>query len=262
LSTQQIVQDSAYQFGDTTVAKERLELLATVFRPSTVSFLRRVITSPPRAAVDLGAGLGFSTELLRQTTKAVRTVGLDSSPQFVAVARSRFGTSEFIQHDVTQLPLPVATPDVIYCRFLLTHIRGPKEVVAGWIGEVEPGGLILLEELEFIEARSEMFAAYERFVEGLLASQGQTLFVGPTVGACCPSGAELVHTTVTHVPVARKNAASLALMNLSQLCKTEWATRAYGVDGLDQLRRGLESFRHSDGDSPIFGLRQHVLQRQ
>lgn len=254
---------STYQFGDTPVAKNRLELLATVFQPSTAGFLRRAVSEPPRLAVDLGAGPGLSTDLLRQITKAARTVGLDSSPEFVAAARSRFGdTAEFVQHDVSHLPFPVSKADVIYCRFLLTHLQEGTGAVAGWLGQGNVGGLILLEELEFIETASPEFEAYERFVETLLASQGQTLFIGSKVAACCPAGAELVLSEVVRVRVSRRDAASLALMNLLQLRNTKWATKHYGVDRLDDLERGLESFRCSTGDAPIFGLRQHVLQRK
>jgi len=32
---------------------------------------------------------------------------------------------EFVCHDVTQEPFPTASADVLFCRFLLTHLHDP-----------------------------------------------------------------------------------------------------------------------------------------
>lgn len=123
------------------------------------------------------------------------------------------------------------------------------------------GGLLVLEELEFIETDAPGFDAYERFVEALLASQDQTLFVGSKLASCRPENAVVHQSDVTRVQVLRQDAAALALMNLSQLRSTEWALEHYSENWLDELARGLKAFHDSDGKPATFGLRQHVLQR-
>ena len=189
-------------------------------------------------------------------------IGLDSSPDFAAAADARFGdVAQFVRHDVTMLPFPTPNADLIYCRFLLTHLQRPKEAIAKWVAHLSDGGWLLVEELEFIAAQAPGFVAYERFVEVLLASQGQMLFVGSELGSCRPDGTDLISSDVTPVRVLEHDAATLALMNLSQLRTTEWAQVHHSENWFDELARGLELFQRSDGDPAVFGVRQHALRR-
>ena len=142
----------SYLFGDTDLAARRLEVLARVFREPTRAFLRDAVSTAPAVAVDLGCGPGFTTRLLAETLACRQTVGLDSSQFFIDHASSiTIPAVSFELHDVTALPLPVDPIDLLYSRFLLTHLPHPSELVTRWIGELRPGGLLLLEEPEWIE---------------------------------------------------------------------------------------------------------------
>jgi SAM-dependent methyltransferase len=80
---------SPYAFGDTPVARDRLELLGVVFDPPSRAFLARSVPLPPALAADLGCGPGATTRMVHEATGAHRTMGLDRSPEFVAAARER-----------------------------------------------------------------------------------------------------------------------------------------------------------------------------
>src|SRR5262245_45171686 len=137
----QTLKKSDYQFGDTATAQDRLQLLAEVFRDSTRSFLRRVVTSTPELALDLGSGLGFTTSLLKESTGAKRVIGLENSINFIHAARGRFGNDvEFLEHDVVRTPFPTPGADLIYCRFLLSHLLHRKETIVAWTGQISKGG--------------------------------------------------------------------------------------------------------------------------
>jgi trans-aconitate 2-methyltransferase len=53
-----------YLFGDSDRAVYRLQVLADVFASSSRTFLQDVVKMPPRLALDLGSGPGYTTHLL------------------------------------------------------------------------------------------------------------------------------------------------------------------------------------------------------
>ena len=64
------------------------------------------------------------------------------------------------------MPLRIAgvrgQPDLIYARFLASHLPEPEQAISGWAKELEPGGLLLVEEVDSI--RKVMPLAVCRFL--------------------------------------------------------------------------------------------------
>lgn len=140
---------SDYAFGDSETAASRLNLLADLFDPASEAFLADQVDRPPRLAVDLGCGPGRSTQLLARVTGAIRTVGLDASESFLAMARQEAPEGmEFLAHDVRCRPWPVAGADLGFARLVLAHLPEPDSVVLGWLAQLAPNGLLALDELE------------------------------------------------------------------------------------------------------------------
>jgi SAM-dependent methyltransferase len=167
---------ATYAFRDTGIAADRLALVADAFDPTTWAFLDRDGARGVELAVDLGCGPGQTTRLLAKL-EPQRLVGLDSSRAFVERTRRR--GFEAIEHDVTVNPLPVGRPDLLFCRFLLTHLADPASVVERWTDELRPHGLLLVEEVEAIETADPVFSRYLATVEELLRRRGARLAVGP-----------------------------------------------------------------------------------
>jgi len=94
-----------YTYGDSELAGDRLELVATLFEPTSTSFLRRVPVEPPRLALDLGCGPGATTVMVERATGAAQTVGLDRSPAFIRRSRDATGLG-FAVADVVGADLP------------------------------------------------------------------------------------------------------------------------------------------------------------
>jgi organic hydroperoxide reductase OsmC/OhrA/SAM-dependent methyltransferase len=190
-----------YAFRDTETAARRLALVADVFDPGSHAFVRDQIAAhgpaDVRLAVDLGCGPGHTTRLLAAATGAARTVGLDASVAFVATAigaepvraqsadLTASGAPEltFLRHDVrrTPFPPPARQADVVYARLLLSHLADVTDAIAGWISQLAPGGLLLLDEVESIDTDQPAFTTYLDHAERLLTARGTALYTGQLV---------------------------------------------------------------------------------
>ena len=205
-----------YAFRDTEQARRRLAMVSEIFDPGSRAFVAAYVpaNAAPALAVDLGCGPGHTTSLLAAATGARRTVGLDTSMAFLAAAASasasaadgggehespvddtndpndvrgpgRVGATdtgeiEFVRHDIRRIPFPARArgADVVYARLLLAHLADVTDAIGGWLTQVAPGGLLLLDEVEFIDTDQPALAAYLADAGRLLTARGSTLHAG------------------------------------------------------------------------------------
>ena len=88
-------------------------------------------------------------------------------------------TIEFVEHDVTIVPFPVADADVVFARYLLAHLPDPEALVARWVGQIRVGGRLLVEEIVSIDTDHPVLGRYVELVIALSAANGTDLLVGP-----------------------------------------------------------------------------------
>ena len=174
---------STYSFGETDLAAERLRVVSEVFDPTSEAFVSETVRNRPRLALDLGCGPGFTTRLLSRVARPERVVGVDRSQAFSSLARvSSVAGEEYVTADVAVVPLRIAGisthPDLIYARFLASHLAEPEQAISGWAKELEAGGLLLLEEVDSISTKVAVFDDYLGIVSEMLAQHGDELFVG------------------------------------------------------------------------------------
>jgi trans-aconitate 2-methyltransferase len=80
------------------------------------------------------------------------TAPLDSMLRNATDARRNHGFElEFQVHDIVRAPFPVPAPDILVCRFLLTHLSSPGEVLATWASIAAPGSLLFIHETESLD---------------------------------------------------------------------------------------------------------------
>src|SRR5262249_16699706 len=75
-------------------------------------------------------------------------------------------------------PLPGPPADVIYGRFVVTHLGDPQAAVDRWGEGVPAGARLLLEEVDTLDADDEALRRYYELVAALQAAHGQTTTVG------------------------------------------------------------------------------------
>jgi trans-aconitate 2-methyltransferase len=253
-----------YAFGDSAPAARRLALLADVFEPPSRELLKRFAGMPLDLAVDLGCGPGHTTRLVSSVTGARRTLGLDQSEAFVALAAAGAppGVS-FAVHDVTVVPFPAGPAGLVYGRFLLSHLPDPAAALAAWATQLAPGGLLLVEEVERIHTAQPALRRYLDTAAALLAGRGHTLEIGAALHRL-PDPPGLVRRLDRVAPLAPPAAlaASMFAQNLA-VWRGDAAGSgvATGAD-LDRLAADLAAVAAGTADGTIaWELRQLAFER-
>ena len=257
-----------YAFGDSPVAAERLSLLAQTYAATSRSFLRASVDFRPELAADLGCGPGHSTHLLADALKPAQTIGIDNSESFLAQASATATDSiVFELHDITAAPFPRGPFDVMFGRFVLTHLRDPKSIIETWVGQLRPGGVLLIEEVEFIDSQIDEFVLYLDIQQSMLASQANALYVGPLLGKM--SGfvnARMKSSNITGLDVAASRAACMFHMNLATIREREFVRVNNDASRIEELYQGLLAIADCESQDSAYpavrwGLRQISLER-
>ena len=214
-----------YAFGDTDVAARRLKVVAEVYGPSSRALLGDAVTHAPELAYDLGCGPGYTTALLSDQTEARRTIGLDSSAAHVARAREHAASGaefaaefavEFAVHDVLRTPFPAGPADLVYGRLLLAHLPDPAGAVLAWATQLTPGGLVVVDEIEWISTSHPLLRAHLSIADGLVAASGARMCAGPLLGSLKREPAlECTLARIREVPVPEPRAAAMFGMNIA-----------------------------------------------
>jgi SAM-dependent methyltransferase len=134
--------------------RERLRVLSRVMHASTSSLFDRLGLRDGMQCLDAGCGGGDATlELARRVAPRGRVLGADIDETKLELARAEaqqlgIGNVEFRATDIRETSGPPMF-DLVYSRFLLTHLNDPGAVVAAFFRHLRPGGVIALEDIDF-----------------------------------------------------------------------------------------------------------------
>jgi SAM-dependent methyltransferase len=255
-----------YTFGDNPLAADRLALLAATYEPSSARLLRMCASLAPRRAIDLGCGPGYSTRLLHAVVAPEATLGIDSSPEHVARARATAPPGvDYAVHDVTVAPLPGrAPPDLLFCRFLLTHLRDPARVLRGWAAATAARGALVIEETAEMSSSHPGFRLYYQLVGELQRHYGQEMRMGRAVDrALVGSGWSPEIDVVRELALPARRMARLHALNLATWRQDPFARATFAKPLLDELAEVLEAIAAGAADAPDVhhSMRQLVLMK-
>ncbi len=112
----------------------------------------------PGVALDAACGTGRFAEFLSR--RGHRVIGVDSSPEMLALARQRVPDGEFRLGELDRLPLPDESVDVIVSALALEHVPRLEPVLAEFTRVLRPGGDLVISDVhhELITRGSVMTA--------------------------------------------------------------------------------------------------------
>lgn len=233
--------NSHYTFGDSDAAARRLALLAEAYAEPSRAFLSQFRPNKVGLALDLGCGPGHTTRLLHDVLRPTETIGLDLSERYVELARaSQLPTGlGFLCRDVlSSWGLPPA--DLVYARFLLTHLAEPEQALASWLQGVAAGGVLLVQETSLLGSEHPTLTRYYQLVEALQAQHGQSLYVGRDLGRLAEAkGASVEHFAERVFELPAHVMATLHALNLPVWKNDPVARRNFDGRELAEIEQGL-----------------------
>ncbi|WP_431830682.1 class I SAM-dependent methyltransferase [Propioniciclava flava] len=234
-----------------------------MFGESSREFVSTYPNRGTKLALDLGCGPGHTTRLLAESLRAQRTVGVDQSEVYVQNARARYPNLEFQSLDVTrEMPLPPA--NVIYARFLLSHLPDPLEQVVHWSRHLARAGVALLEETQSIEPLDQGSRPYLELQKSLVDHHGGTLFVGPVLEQLSEiAELEVFHDEIQSVTPPGRLAGRSFSLNLQAWSDDAFVRQLHSPRELDRLKDRVHALT-SYGASPVarWSIRQIMIRRR
>lgn len=161
--------------------RERLRILARTMHSATTSLFERLDVREGLACLDAGCGGGDVTiELARRVGPCGRVVGIDIDETKLDLARqettsagirnAEFHAGDIRAHDAD------SQFDLVYARFLLTHLSDPARIVASLHDHLHPGGQVVVEDIDFSGyftwPESAAFQRYHKFYCAVVRKRG------------------------------------------------------------------------------------------
>ena len=138
--------------------EELAEQLESIYRTRDILRRRRLVrealgASPGERILDVGCGPGFySEELLEEVGGTGAIVGVDSSPQMLAVARRRVesrGDATFHEADATSLPVDDGSFDAAFSVQVIEYVADADRALAEMHRALRPGGRIVVWDVDW-----------------------------------------------------------------------------------------------------------------
>jgi demethylmenaquinone methyltransferase/2-methoxy-6-polyprenyl-1,4-benzoquinol methylase len=163
----------------------RYDLVNTVLSMGTDGGWRRRAAratqlKPGGAALDVACGSGkLTAELARRAGPGGRVVGLDFSPQMLAIARRDHPGIEFTEGDALHLPFDSGTFDAATIAFGLRNLADPVLGLREMARVLKSGGVAVV--LEFVRPPQGLVgSAYRVYLRTLLPAVGGALSGQPS----------------------------------------------------------------------------------
>ena len=135
----------------------------------------RIEAGPGDRVLDVATGTGLvAAELIRR--KSCTVVGLDQSPEMLAVARERLPDLELVEASAESLPFADESFDALSFTYLLRYVDDPGATLAELARVVRPGGTIA--GLEFGVPQGILRPLWRAYVGVVLPAAGRTIDPG------------------------------------------------------------------------------------
>jgi ubiquinone/menaquinone biosynthesis C-methylase UbiE len=116
--------------------------ILAVEEPVVKGLLARI---PPGLALDAACGTGRHTGRLIGYGHEV--IGVDQSPEMLAQATAKVPEAQFRVGDLTKLPIPDASRDLVLCALALSHLHDVGEAIAEFRRVLRPGGRLIVTDV-------------------------------------------------------------------------------------------------------------------
>jgi SAM-dependent methyltransferase len=170
--------ERAYVLGTNDEELTRLGVQHRAWRERALAVWRLCGISPGDTVLDVGCGPGYASfDLADLVGPSGRVVAVDKSARFLGALRTMRQSRGFENIAVHETDLdggefPTVLVDVAWCRWVLSFVKHPRDVLARIAAALRPGGAIILHE--YFDYSTWQTAPYcpevEEFVRAVMAS--------------------------------------------------------------------------------------------
>lgn len=234
--------------------RERLRVIARVLQPTTDALFERVGVERGVSVLDAGCGGGDVTlDLARRVGPHGTVVGFDMDDTKLALAREEAARRQLTNVrlqccDITAL-VDERTYDVVYSRFLLSHLPDPAGAVAKLFLALRPGGCLLVEDVDhsgcFCVPDLPAYRSYASFYRQVAARRGVDPDIGPRLpGLLIEAGCRSVELNVVQ-PAALTGETKIAVpLTLENIAPAILAEKLASRQDLDTIIDELYAAAH------------------
>ncbi len=231
----------------------RLNLLARTMGPTTRAHLVEAGVSEGMICIDVGCGGGHVTQMLGEMVgPSGRATGIDFDSGKLAAARGeaeRAGLRnvEFRETDVTQWH-ESGVYDVVYGRFILSHLADCQRVLARMREALRPGGVVVLEDIDlsggFCHPANDGYRRYSDLYRAVVHRRGGDADLGKRLFELTSvAGFEDVHVgAVQPVHTGHQPEKAMALVTLQNIVSAVLAESLATESELQADIASLEAF--------------------
>ena len=139
-----------YLLGDSAREAARLRRQARLWDPTAIALFDRIGIERGWRVLEVGPGQGSLHMELRRRIKAPIDA-VERSKPFAARLRARcsrdgFGQGTIWEDDLIRAPLPRATYDLIFARWVFLFLPDPEAHLGKLVAALKPGGLLAVED--------------------------------------------------------------------------------------------------------------------
>jgi SAM-dependent methyltransferase len=236
-------------------------------QPTTSALLDRVGIVEGMRCLDVGSGGGdVSLELARRVGASGAVLGLDLDEAKLALAReeaalARIATVEYRNADIMTAELG-ADFDLVYARFLLTHLEDPAGAASILFGCLRPGAVLVVEDIDvsgsFCQPASDTYAYYSDVYTRTAHVRGGDPNIGPRLPhILLDAGCERVAITIVQ-PVGLQpsgHEGDVKLVSPLTLENIADAAIAEGLVTRDEIDRRIDDlYRLASDDRTLMSL--------
>ena len=229
--------------------RERLRILARVMQPTTTQLINQVGIKHGMACLDVGCGGGdVSFYLAKMTGSGGRVVGIDIDETKIDIARKeslennllniQFYTSDIFEGD------DKSEFDIVYARFLLTHLLDPNLALKKMHSKLQPGGVVVIEDIDFrghfCFPENTAFNRYIQLYSQVVLDKGGDPNIGPRLpGLLTETGFKEININVVQPAGIKGEVKLIAAITMENIAHAVLSTGLAVEEEIDEVIRGL-----------------------